>query len=115
MAIGLGQQLKQIQTGKIDAIPAPIWSCSDSGSLIESPKSTKGTIHINQNQYSQELQPVPKEAEEGKDDQKKTTLRGVVGKLLYLNLTRPDLSFKKNLLSRIPAGADLNEKLKEAR
>jgi len=41
MAIGLGRQLKQIQTGKIDLIPAPIWSCLDSGSLIESLKSTK--------------------------------------------------------------------------
>ena len=33
--------MKQIQTGKIDVIPTPIWSCSDSGSLIESIKSTK--------------------------------------------------------------------------
>jgi hypothetical protein len=46
---------------------------------------------------------------------KKTILRGVVGKLLYLNLTRPDLSFRTNILSRIPAGTDLDEKIKEAR
>ncbi len=78
-------------------------------------KSTKGMIYINQNQYSQELQQIPKEAEEGKDDQKKTTLRGAVSKLLYLNLTRPDLSYRTNLLSRIPAGTDLNEKIKDAR
>ena len=41
MAIGLGRQSKQIQTSKIDAIPAPIWSCTDSGALVESLKSTK--------------------------------------------------------------------------
>ena len=78
-------------------------------------KSTEGFIYINQNQYSQELEQIPKEAEDGKEEQKKTTLRGAVGKLLYLNLTRPDLSFRTNLLSRIPAGTDMNEKIKEAR
>jgi len=41
MAIGLGRQLKQIQTGKIQETPTPIWACSDSGLLIKSLKSTK--------------------------------------------------------------------------
>jgi hypothetical protein len=74
----------------------------------------QGRIYLNQNQYSEELPDVPKDAEKGSEEKKKTILRGVVGKLLYLNLTRPDLSFKTNLLSRVPAGCDLNAKLKEA-
>jgi hypothetical protein len=41
MAIRLGWQLKQIITGKVDEIPVPIWSCTDSESLIESLRSTK--------------------------------------------------------------------------
>jgi hypothetical protein len=76
---------------------------------------SRNRIFVNQNQYSEELEDVPKDAEEDTEEKKKTTLRGVVGKLLYLNLTRPDLSFKTNMLSRIPAGTDLNQKLKEAR
>ena len=43
------------------------------------------------------------------------TLRGAVGRLLYLNLTRPDISFRTNDLARVPPGADLREKIKEAR
>jgi len=74
-----------------------------------------GRILINQNQYSEELPEVPKDAENYTEEKKKTTLRGVVGRLLYLNLTRPDLSFKTNLLSRMPVGCDLNTKLKDAR
>jgi len=72
-------------------------------------------IHLNQNQYSEELTEVHKDAEKDTEEKKKTTLRGVVGKLLYLNLTRPDLSFRTNILSRIPAGTNLDEKIKEAR
>jgi hypothetical protein len=41
MAIGMGRQLKQIITGTVQDIPVPIWGYSDSGSLIESTKSTK--------------------------------------------------------------------------
>ena len=73
-----------------------------------------GRLYINQNQYSEELTDVPKEELNGLEEKKRTTLRGVVGKLLYLNLTRPDLLFKTNLLSRVPAGCNLNIKLKEA-
>jgi len=38
-----------------------------------------------------------------------------VGPLLYLNLKRPDLAYKTNMLSRVPAGTDLTAKIKEAR
>ena len=41
MAIGHGRQLVQIITGEVQDIPVPIWRYSDSGSLIESLKSTK--------------------------------------------------------------------------
>jgi hypothetical protein len=75
----------------------------------------KHRIHLNQNQYSEELTEVHKDAEKATEEKKRTTLRGVVGKLLYLNLTRPDLSFRTNILSRIPAGTNLDEKIKEAR
>jgi len=75
----------------------------------------KYRIHLNQNQYSEELTEVSKDAEKATEEKKRTTLRGVVGKLLYLNLTRPDLSFKTNILSRIPAGTNLDEKIKDAR
>jgi hypothetical protein len=34
---------------------------------------------------------------------------------LYLNLTRPDVAFKTNSLSRVPPGTDLKLKVKEAR
>jgi len=72
----------------------------------------KGRMYLNQNQYAEELPSVPKEAEEGTE---KKTLRGAVGRLLYLNLTRPDLAYNTNTLSRIPAGTDLKAKIKEAR
>ena len=74
-----------------------------------------GQLLINQNQYLEELPEVPKDAENYSEEKKKMTLRGVVGKLIYLNLTQPDLSFKTNLLSRMPVGCDINAKLKEAR
>jgi hypothetical protein len=75
----------------------------------------KSRILLNQNQYSEELEDVSKDVEKATEEKKKTILRGVVGKLLYLNLTRPDLSFRTNILSRIPASTDLDEKIKEAR
>jgi len=74
-----------------------------------------GRIYLNQNQYAEELPSVPKGAEEGTEEKQKKTLRGVVGRLLYLNLTRPDLAYSTNMLSRIPAGTDLKTKIKEAR
>jgi len=73
-------------------------------------KAINSKIMIDQSQYSQELPAVPKDVEQGKEDQKRMTLRGMVGKLLCLNLTCPDLSFRTNLLTRIPAGTDLNGK-----
>jgi len=41
MAIGIGRQLMQLATGKVQEIPVLIWGCSDSNLLIESLKSTK--------------------------------------------------------------------------
>ncbi len=41
------------------------------------------------------------------EDKLRTILRGAVGKLLYLNLTRPDIGFITNSLSREPPGTDL--------
>ena len=38
-----------------------------------------------------------------------------MGKLLYLNLSRPDLAFKVNSLSKVLTGTDLKKKVKEAR
>jgi len=48
------------------------------------------------------------------DEKLRTILRGAVGKLLYLNLTRPDVAFKTNSLSHVPPGTDLKLKVKEA-
>ncbi len=42
-------------------------------------------------------------------------IRQAVGKLLYLNLTRPDISFKINLLSRLTPGENQQDKVKQAR
>ena len=47
-------------------------------------------------------------------DKLRTILRGAVGKLLYLNLTRPDVAFKTSSLSRVPPGTDLKTKVKVA-
>jgi hypothetical protein len=41
MAIGIGRQVVQIQTGIIQDIPIPIRAYTDSNSLVESLKSTK--------------------------------------------------------------------------
>jgi len=41
MAIGIGRQIVQIQTGRIQETPVPIKAYTDSKSLIESLKSTK--------------------------------------------------------------------------
>jgi len=38
-----------------------------------------------------------------------------VGKLLYLNLSRPDLAFKVNSLAKVSSSTDLKDKVKEAR
>ncbi len=61
-----------------------------------------GRLYLNQNQYLEEMNNVPVDAEAGKEDGLRTVLRGAVGRLLYLNLTRPDLSFRTNFLSRVP-------------
>ena len=57
-----------------------------------------GRLYLNQNQYLEEMNNVPVDAEAGKEDGLRTVLRGAVGRLLYLNLTRPDLSFRTNFL-----------------
>jgi len=67
--------------------------------------------NLNQSQHPEKLTEVHRDAEKATKDKKKTTLRGVVGKLP----TRPDLSLRTNILSRIPAGTNLDEKIKEAR
>jgi len=64
-----------------------------------------------QSQHPEKLTEVHRDAEKATKDKKKTTLRGVVDKLP----TRPDLSLRTNILSRIPAGTNLDEKIKEAR
>jgi hypothetical protein len=83
------------------------------GMAIRSDKA--GRLFLNQNQYLEELNNVPADAETGKEDGLRTVLRAAVGRLLYLNLTRPDLAFRTNFLSRVPPGTDLREKIKEAR
>jgi len=76
----------------------------------------KGNVHLNQNKYIDEMEEVPKGVEDGMTDEKcKALIRQVVGKLLYLNLTRPDLSFKINMLSRLTPGENQQDKVKQAR
>ncbi len=78
-------------------------------------KDILGAIFLNQNLYLEEMVNVPVGVEDTASDEKlRTILRGAVGKLLYLNLTRPDVAFKTNLLSRVPPGTDLKLKVKEA-
>ena len=78
---------------------------------------TEGTnIFMNQSQYIEELEDVPAGMEDSmSEDKLKAFLRQVVGKLLYLNLSRPDLAFKVNSLAKISSSTDLKEKVKEAR
>ncbi len=79
-------------------------------------KDIVGAIFQNQNQYLEETENIPVGEEDTASNKKlRTNLRGTVGKLLYLNLTRPDVAFKTNLLSRVPPGTDLKLKVKEAR
>ena len=62
------------------------------------------------------MQNIPAGTEDAASDEKlRTLLRGAVGKLLYLNLTRPDVAFKTISLSCVPPGTDLKLKVKEAR
>jgi len=75
------------------------------GMAIRSDKH--GRLFLNQNQYLEEMDQVPKDAENGPEDGLRKTLRGAVGRLLYLNLIRPDLSFRTNNLSRVPSESDL--------
>jgi len=74
-----------------------------------------GRICLNQNQYLEEMEEVAKDAHEGPEDGLRTVLRGAVGRLLYLNLTRPDLSFKTNNLARVTPSTEIKEKIKEAK
>ena len=78
-------------------------------------KDLLGAIYLNQNQYLEEMENVSAMVEDTASKEKlRTILRGAVGKLLYLNLTKPDVAFKKNSLSRVPPGTDLELKVKEA-
>ena len=71
---------------------------------------------MNQTQYIEELEDVPAGMEDNmSEDKLKAFLRQVVGKLLYLNLSRPDLAFKVNSLAKVSSSTDLKEKVKEAR
>jgi hypothetical protein len=83
------------------------------GMAIRTDKAKR--LFLNQNQYLEELANVPADAETGKEDGLRTVLRAAVGRLLYLNLTRPDLAFRTNFLSRVSPSSDLREKIKEAR
>ena len=77
---------------------------------------SKGYICLNQNKYLEELEEIPVGVEDGKTDKQcRTIIRKAVGKLLYLNLTRPDISFRTNKLSRVAPGEDMKDKVKEAR
>ncbi len=71
-------------------------------------------LYLNQKQYLEEMANVPEIAKNESEDSLRTMLRGAVGRLLYLNLTRPDLAFKTNNLSRVPPGTDLKQKIQEA-
>jgi len=76
----------------------------------------QGCIHLNQNKYIEELEELPLGVEDGKTEEEcKAIVRRVVGKLLYLSLTRPDLSFRTNMLSRVQPGVDSKSKVKDAR
>jgi len=83
------------------------------GMAIRTDKHKK--LYLNQNQYLEEMENVPECAKDESEDSLRTMLRGAVGRLLYLNLTRPDLAFKTNHLSRVPPGTDLKQKIQEAR
>jgi hypothetical protein len=74
-----------------------------------------GRLYLNQNQYLEEMEDVPEVDKDRSEESLRTMLRGAVGRLLYLNLTRPDLAFKTNHLSRVPPGTDLRQKLQEAK
>ena len=76
----------------------------------------KEAIYLNQNQYLEELENIPAGIEDTAfEDKMRTILRGAEGKLVHLNLTRPDVAFKANSLSWVPPGTDLKLKVKEAR
>jgi len=72
-----------------------------------------GRLYLNQNQYLEEME-VSQEAKDESVESLHSILRGAVGRLLYLNLTRPDLAFKTNNLSRVPPRTDLKQKVLEA-
>ena len=74
-----------------------------------------GRLFLNQNQCLEEMEEVPRDAQDGPEDGLRTILRGAVQRLLYLNLTRPDLSFKTNNLARVTPGTDLRKKIKEVK
>jgi len=76
----------------------------------------KGQVHLNQNKYIEEMEEIPTGLEDNMtEDQCKSAVRQAVGKLLYLNLTRPDIAFKINMLSRLTPGEDQKDKVKQAR
>jgi len=77
---------------------------------------SKGQVHMNQNKYIEEMEEIPAGIEDDMSDEKcKGIIRQAVGKLLYLNLTRPDISFKINMLSRLTPGENQKDKVKQAR
>jgi len=76
----------------------------------------KGQVHMNQNKYIEEMEEIPAGIEDDMSDEKcKGIIRQAVGKLLYLNLTRPHISFKINILSRLTPGENQKDKVKQAR
>ena len=77
---------------------------------------SKGQVHMNQNNYIKEMEEIPTGIEDDMTDKWcKGVIRQAVGKLLYLNLTRPDISFKINMLSRLTPGVNQKDKVKQAR
>ncbi len=76
------------------------------GMAIRSDKH--GRLYLNPNQYLEEME-VPEEVKDESIESLRTMLRGEVGRL-----TRPDLAFRTNNLSRVPPGTDLKQKVLEA-
>jgi hypothetical protein len=77
---------------------------------------SKGQVHLDQNKYIEEMEELCAGIEDDMtDEQCKGVVRQTVGKLLYLNLTRPDIAFRINMLSRLTPGENQKDKVKQAR
>jgi len=97
-------KISKDQEGKFTYTGMAIWTDS------------QGQVPLNQNKYIDEMEEIPAGLEEGKTDEEcRGIIRKAVGKLLYMNLTRPYFSFKINMLSRVSPGENLRDKVKDGR